>query len=245
MKLRPGQIRNANTFEPYIHEQYNIHLCYFDKNFPVPEENMMARVLNALIKELNDNARHPLPRLIVIIIGKEFFKMLNHVDYGVSHMIGKCLDWLMASLERLIHTRKMDIFHKRPGAVCYFEPKFIWVKMMEEKFPQVFRENSAKAMLTRKFNVILEQLLEHSGSGFIMNGLPFNKLNFDRNCKLNHEGRIAFWKHISGKLHKFNHHQDTLEPRCADVARQEDNRNLRQHSSHKPVTMIYHQKFKN
>ena len=97
MKIRPGHDRSRPNYEPYLHKQYNVRSYYDLKNFS--SENALSRIFNALIRGLEENARKLLPRYIVIILGEDFFRMINHTDYGVSLMIGKCLEWMMANLE--------------------------------------------------------------------------------------------------------------------------------------------------
>ena len=126
MKFRPGQLRdnNANQ-EPYIHRKYNIKAYYNENQFS--QENALAKLNNVLVKGVNDNSK--LPRFILVILGVEFFKSLNHKDYGISHMIGKCLDWLIGNMYCITRTKKLDIWQKRIRAVEQLEPKIVWVKM--------------------------------------------------------------------------------------------------------------------
>ena len=201
MKFRPGQIRNDSNanLEPYIHRKYNVR-AYYNKN-QFSQENALARLYNALVKGINDNAK--LPRIILVIPGVEFFNSINHKDYGVSLMIGKCIDWYLTNFQREIRTRKMDIYQKRIGAVEHLEPKVIWVKMLIE--------GNRSSTLIDKFNAILEQGLFNSGSGFIMETLRFHPALWDRNQKLNHDGRIQFWQHISRIIKGFDKQQTRFD----------------------------------
>ena len=222
MKLRPGQQRSNPSFEPYVHEQYTVKS--YDRDNSTPEtENPLAQMHNALVRAFNENARYPLPCMIVLIIGDEFFKMINHFDFGISHMIGKCLDWLISNIERLVYTRKLDLFHRRPGSVDYFEPKIIWLKMIEENHPGKFRPT---AMLSRKFNAILEQALCQSEFSFIMKSIQFNRVFYDRNDKLNHDGCIAFWRHVSGMIKEFDKQKELIEPNGGAFSRRNGCTNL-------------------
>ena len=144
MKMRPGHDSNSsNAMVPYLHQQYNIKALFDTNNFP--QENTLARIHNSLIKGINENARYAMPRMIIIIIGDELFKTIDHINYGVSLMIAKCIDWLLINLERIVKNRKIDVHQYRPGAVNYFEPKLIWLKMIE---PGNFTANHTKATLS-------------------------------------------------------------------------------------------------
>ena len=200
MKMRPGHDPNSsNTMVPYLHQQYNIKALFDTNNFP--QENTLAIIHNSLIRGINENARYTMPRMIIIVISDELFKMIDHVDYRVSLMIGKCIDWLLINLERIVKNRKIDVHQYRPGAVNYFEPKLIWLKMIELGN---FAVNHTKATLSWKFNAILEQSIQKSESSFIMKSLPMHPFLMDRNGALTHDGRIAYWKYISNKIHDFD-----------------------------------------
>ena len=57
----------------------------------------MGRMINALIKACNEQSRFP--QAIFFIPGPEFLKSIDHVDFGGSMIIGKCLDWLISNIE--------------------------------------------------------------------------------------------------------------------------------------------------
>ena len=162
--------------------------------------------MNSLITAFNENARQPMPRLILIVIEEEFFRMINHIDYGVSLMIGKCLEWMISTIERIVRVRKIDVFHQRKGAVIYFEPKIVWLKMMEIE-PQ---NNSMKGVLVKKFNSILEQCLARSEIRFMMRNIRYHRNLFDHNQRLTHEGRIEFWRHVSETIKEFDAQKEEL-----------------------------------
>ena len=102
--------------------------------------------------------------MIIIVVGDELFKTINHVDYEVSMMIGKCIDWMVTNLERIIRVHKMDLLQAQPGAVSYFEPKVIWMKMFEKNCKEY-------GILAKKFNVILKQAVKQSQVCFIIKPL--------------------------------------------------------------------------
>ena len=215
MKFRPGQLCNESTtrLELYLHQKYNVKDYYVDNQFS--NENALLRIHNAVVKAINDNSR--LPRTIIIIPGVEFFKSLDHVDYGVSMIIGKCMDWLITNIECLIRTRKMDLFHVRQGAVEKLEPKIIWVSMIttgQRNFQP----------LVGKFNAILEQSLFQAGCGFFLKSMNFHPSLWDRNNTLNHDGRIHYWRHISKILKGFDEQVEDFDLLPKNVFSQQDQR---------------------
>ena len=93
----------------------------------------MAHMLNALIRAINDPLNIVLPRMIIIIMDPEFLKMMNYHEFGISMMIGRCLEWFMCQVNRLIHARQEDLQAKHLGAVTRHEPRIVWLKMVENE----------------------------------------------------------------------------------------------------------------
>ena len=208
MKMHPGQEHRGSSLEPYLHQQYNVKMYTSDDKFN--RDSSIARIFNALVKVLNDNTR--IPRFILIIPGRVLFKAISYNGFGISMIMGGCIDWLLANMERVICTKNMDIQQLRTGAVNYFEPKVIWAKMV----PEGIHIREPSLALVQKFNAILEQSLFQSKMGYIMRVLENNQLDmWDRNGRLTHDGRIAYWKQISAMLKRFDNQQDNkeLEPR--------------------------------
>ena len=159
--LKAPANRPSSEYDIYIHQKYNMRQVYSDD---FRKENTMLHMLNSLIRELNENQK--LPRFIVFLIDHEFIKMMNHIGFGISLMMGKCLHWFLNQVEIAISRKKELLAFKKAGATQTLEPKLIWVKMIE----QVQDKNMAMAKI--KFNVILEQALAQMKSGFILAVIP-------------------------------------------------------------------------
>ena len=203
MKPSSGQAASAGI---YLHQAYNIKHYETMENFC--KENAMSRILNSLVKGLNED--HSMPRLIIMMVDHEFINMLHHKDFGISMMIGKCLHWLINEVDRAINKKKELLQQKKPGSITALEPKVIWMKMMEHP-----TSNKDMAIMQVKFNVILEQALRQSGKGFLIDASPDGKMQhrwFDYNGNMLHEGRIGFWQHISACIKKFNIEKTGLDP---------------------------------
>ena len=205
--MKSANKRNPSaSCEPYLHQMYNIR--NFDQCGKFRSENAMTHILNSLIEGLNEHQH--IPRMVVIILDHEFLSMLHHTEFGISLMIGKCLHWLMSQVESVIEQKKCLLKHFKPGAISPLEPKLIWLKMMEKLNPS--REMS---MMKTKFNIILEQVLRQTGSGFIMDPHPhgaFPRNWFDSNGNMIHEGHVEFWRHIDNSVRRFNINKVGLDP---------------------------------
>ena len=177
----------AAECDPYLHQIYNVKHYESSGNFRM--ESAMTRILNSLIRVLNEN--QSLPRLIVVMMDHEFLTMLKHTTFGVSIMIGKCLHWLMSDMGIMVQRKKHAMAFYKPGVLTPLEPKFIWVKMLERPNP-----SKEMGMMKAKFNVILEQVLSQVGSGFILDPVPDQGIPrawFDFNGNMTHDGRIGYW----------------------------------------------------
>ena len=181
----PQKCRRNRDLELYIHKQYNVKTFYTNTNFC---DNPMGHVVNSLIRACNEN-RSCLPRMIIMIMDKEFLKMMKFKDFGISMMIGRCLEWTVRQVHQIVADKWTDLKKKRQGSVLHFEPKIIWMLM-----PVDDNDNSGLATLKGKFNAILMQVIEQEAEGFILKATDCRRNLFDRNNIFTHEGRITYWR---------------------------------------------------
>ena len=96
---------------PYLFDHYNV-----DRFTPGQIQRMctspMARILNCLIEPINN--LHMLLRFIVIIPDWDIVKVINYQDYGVSRIIGACIEWLVREVDRAV-TAKKEVLKKKTG----------------------------------------------------------------------------------------------------------------------------------
>ena len=182
--------------EPYLHCQYNVK-TFFPSSYT--RGNVMSGILNKLMDAFKENAL--LPRFIIIIPYDSFLAMLNHTEYGVSLMIGKCLHWLITEVDKLVDTRRAALLRRKPGAVTPHEPKVMWIKMLE------FPGRDRYALVRSKFDIILEQVLAQTRKGFIMKATECDNIQrnwFDMMGHITHDGCIQYWCFISYQLQRFD-----------------------------------------
>ena len=172
---------------PYLFEYYNVR-CYSSN--PLSEvRSGMARLVNALIKVLNNKDLKVLPRMIVIIPDEDLIKSINYFEFGISKILESAIKWVVTNMQRAIEAKKQNMLQIRLGAVESTKPKFVWVKMLSH--PNGYSHITA---LRSKFNTILENILAGVCSQHI---LDVNyKLNFPQNYTLanmmNQDGRVTF-----------------------------------------------------
>ena len=199
MKIWNNPRSSAET-EPYLHQYYNVRGLH--DTSPFSKENVSCKIINALIKKLNETQH--LPRMLVIIPDGDLLHSYDHFEYGTSTVIGRCIDGLITQIDAEIDGKKNALKYKRPGVISLLEPKIIWVRMLN-------RPGVNKILnLREKFNAILEQCLAESRTGYIMDPSAelLQRNMFDRRNNITHEGWVIYWRHINMKLKQFDLKQE-------------------------------------
>ena len=66
----------------------------------------MARLVNALIKALNNKDLKVLPRMIVIIPDEDLIKSINYFELGISNILESAIKWVVTNMQRAIKAKK-------------------------------------------------------------------------------------------------------------------------------------------
>ena len=132
----------------YMYDYYNLSL-HIEGQL---NKATLSNILNSLIKGLNEEKA--LPQHILMVLDWDILKLINYYGYGISGIIGRCLNWLISEIDRAIEGRKDHVRHKRPGAVLQNEPKILCVNVLDRPMSQPDRLFSARG----KFNTILRDI---------------------------------------------------------------------------------------
>ena len=100
------QAKKDNRRLPYLYEQYNI--SYLLQDQLEGAVNPLSQLYNALVKGLNMTP-HKLPHMIVLVPENDILKTINFYGFGISLLIGKCLDWLINEIDHAVTKRRNDI----------------------------------------------------------------------------------------------------------------------------------------
>ena len=196
----------ARSAVPYIYEFYNVE-CY-TVNREALCNNVMANLINAVLKGLNDKIL--LPLFILVVPDYDLVKYFNHFVFGVSLIAGKCLNYVINEIDRAIESRKDALRRRKPGAVSAAEPKVIWVKMINRYFL-----NDSRCMEVRgKFNRCLENILANKRNHYIIDvskHVYFSDM-FYPNGDLNPKGKTEFWSQVDAQLEAFDKQKLSLRP---------------------------------
>ena len=225
---------------PYLYNYYNV--SFHNEMKFLAGRNALANIRNSLVSALNEK-KNKLPRFIVIIPDDDILKFINYYAFGISTIMGKCLNWLITEVDRLISARKDALCHRKPGAVLPNEPKIVWCKMMDK--PNMTYNDMM--VVHGKYNRILEEILTQYQGHYI---LDYSKevvhpVNFSQQNDINARGKEDMWNVIDRKLEIFDFNKDYLLPHTAyfntshiPVQRVKPEQHTRiQHGS--PVTIDY------
>ena len=193
--------------QPYTYDYYNVH---FYHGHPLDlKSNALANIRNAVIEGLNEN-KHKLPRFLVIIPKDDILKCVNYFSYGISMITGRCLNWLITEIDKIIDGRKDQLRKRKPGLVGHNEPKVLWVKMMNR--PNIGYDDLLACR--GKFNTILKDLLTSRHHHYIMDVSKevVHPLNFIANNKINARGLDDFWNALDQQIKRFDYNKGNFDP---------------------------------
>ena len=168
----------------------------------------MSRIHNAIVNALNEQ-NHKLPRFIIIIPDHDIIRFINHFGFGISHIVGTCLSWMVRNIEHALEAKKDFLRKCKPGALRANEPKIIWVKCFTRPdMPPLV------AAGCNKFNNILEELLTTRKCHYIIdiNKYMESAAFFNHGTYLNNKGKESFWLGIDRMIEGFDYGKEDLLP---------------------------------
>ena len=204
---------NSATVNPqpkanmFLYKNFNVHTFY---------ANLSTRGLNRYIFPFVEalNARHKLPKYILIAPDKDMIQKFLDKGFGRSLVMGACLNYIINKLDMYIQRRRTDLADKCPGATAPEDfPLFIWVRML--KWPYILGDTATSIFSLRpKFNSILEDqiLLSKDNSHRIMS-INVSLDQFDRHGNLTTIGKNNFWHEVDRTMAKLNAGEIKLLPR--------------------------------
>ena len=206
------EVKQARRTIPYLYQFFNV-TCY-TPNPDTSVRSTLARLVNCVIKALNDAVK--LPRLILIIPNSDIVRYVRRlVDPDFEDMtlfLDATLKWVINQMARAVDAVKDHLQRRKPRAVLSYEPKMIWIKMMDKI---ILGCNRGKSLAFRKlFNDSLENVLSGCTEHFIMDiDQEMNDASYlDTDNQLNDYGRIQFWTSIDKQIERFEKRLIPLKP---------------------------------
>ena len=197
----------SNRSVPFLFDYYNI-TCFTTNPLSVLTDTM-TRIVNCVIKGLNESAR--LPRFIIVIPDLDVVRHVNEFGKGMTVVNRAAIKWIINQITRAVTAKHEDLVKKRPGVVISVtEPKFVWVKMVQRPM-----QNSNWSNARSKFNKLLENALVDKHNHYILDvnqALSANPGFFSSYGKLSGSGKVKFWQELDLQLEEFNNRKRSLRP---------------------------------
>ena len=203
----------CKTSPPYVFQHYNINGFF---NSALSRILATTRILNAFVEGFNKHWL--LPRYVIVIPDADVINsILETFDFGLEVLMEENLSWLFRQMNKVIERRRQDLMYKKPGAVAgSFEPRVIWVKMMNRPFDEESEVHMELKQIRAKFNSCLEELVRKERYMYIMNLNVFEIGNiediFDSTGKLTREGKLSFWQELDSIFKRFDRQEIDLKP---------------------------------
>ena len=194
---------------PHMYSYYNV-TCIDDGNGLNRKSNLLARIINVLIKSITDI--HKIPLYLMILLDANLLQFINHHNFGISHLIGSCLEWLMKNIDIVIDAKIEELWKRKPGALKLGELKIIWVSMAQRPFHIAKKGTFAS---TEKYNTILADLVgamcPHHLFMQIRRSIS-SPTNYFNSGFLTNLGKDNFWMEVDWQLEEFDYSKIDLKP---------------------------------
>ena len=192
---------------PYMYDFYNV-ACYT----PNPKStlrNVLARLVNCLVKALNNSKK--LPRVIIILPESNLADYLSrNKNFDLKVLATKAINWIMNQMSRAVQSKEENLKSRCPGNVISTEPKFIWVEMFNR-----ITDYTKLSSLRFKYNEALQEQISKRTKHYIMDidEAMADESFYDLTNHLNGQGVVHFWKEVDAQLKLFDQRKITLKPR--------------------------------
>ena len=196
----------SDSDQPFMYRKYEVK-CFTAR--PASSvKSVPARMVNALIKALNESFR--IPRFIIVVPDWDILKYINYNTYGVEKVVTEMLDWMFEKMSEAIEDKRTQLRKIKEGSVVSSEPKYVWVKMLQR-----MRSYEKVLKVRNKFNTVLEKMLADRNNHYVIDPNPIlrDASYFTRHNDLNAEGGILFWKEIDECIKLFESRKLPLRPR--------------------------------
>ena len=212
----------------YLQSDYNISAYFTNPENPL--KPTITRILNALIKALNDTDH--LPKYILVICDKDILETMDTSRYNPKKLIKSELFWLHREITRTLQARRENLRNIKPGSISAEPTRVIWVKMLARPLSTI-DELIRVLKLRRKFNDIIDDLARDDTLMHVMSLSTLNEfIHFTNFGDLSAHGQTDFWIEVNDQIKLFDYHQIELKPfqalkqsQTPDASKKNDNNN--------------------
>ena len=196
----------------YLFYYYNITALY--ANQLSSNRVALSCILNAFIEGLNNSSK--LPKYVLMIPDNDIILSTDFFNGGANKIFYETLEALFKQINKVIKRRHDDLLHKRPGSIAStFEPRFIWIKVINRPNTEINTKISESTILKSKFNSCLQDQVANEHYMHIMSLADFkyakSTINyFNQDAQLNHDGKAQ--SEINTQMRQFECSETDLNP---------------------------------
>ena len=155
---------------PYVYDFFNV--CCFTSRSLSLVNSVPARLVNCLIKALNDNVDEerkskPLPQIIMVIPDLDILKYVDHFTYGIEIILTPLICWIIQEMKNAVEAKKEQLYKLKPGILTAGEPKIIWVKILQR-----MRSKEKIFTVRSKFNNLIEEMIVKEKNHYLIDPNP-------------------------------------------------------------------------
>ena len=214
-----AKVKNKQP-KTFIQRNYNVKGYVTNPN-GFGNDNVMANIINALIKGLNEE--NFLPKYVLVVLDIDLLWHINHWEGGLMALTGTVVNWITNQMIRTVEVRKDDLTKVYTGTAIDGEPLFVWVKM----FNRIKQSSNNPLFAVRdKYNRAIEEILAAKRGHYIIdiNNAMQDPAYFDEFNQLNPAGQRRFWIEIDRKIEKFEEDKRkySLKPVVATENREQE-----------------------
>ena len=112
-------IQNNNLNHFYLKTTFNIEKFSWTR---LDSGNILSRLFNNLVRAIN--AKILLPKVVIIVINNDILREIHFNGFGISRILGICIEYLIKSIHQLLINHKNTLLAK---AVKFKYPTILWV----------------------------------------------------------------------------------------------------------------------
>ena len=188
------KMRNNTTTPVYMYEHYNV--CAYYTNPSNGLRNAYARILNAMIKGLNEHIR--LPKFIMIMCDIDVLNTICFFNKGMPVAFEKCISWFIKQVDQSLETRKENMYRKRPGSVSG-QTRIIWVHIINRPIIRNHPDKIRNKVLAgrNRYNITLNDIVADTRYHHTLIVGRLDEIGFFTNLgNLNDDGAREYWREI-------------------------------------------------
>ena len=194
----------ANTPRDFLHDHFNLQPIHPTSGSAF-SRSILVRVLNSLVKQLNDKEFTKLPKYLFVLLDTDLIEAVHFGGFGCKIIFEKTLYWLMNNIQIVLDMQTEDLRTKKTDAVHADEPAVISLPIPIRPFIN----NTSKGFVfaqCKTYNAILNnQLQKFPFQSMLPLTFPEDRGFFDLSGYLSPSGKFELWRIINRETRCWEH----------------------------------------